>query len=269
MKQTPTNLYPRSDFTSRICDLLSEETKDKFDFYSVSSHPNRRDTIDAVFDLDSRKPKVIFDHEDEWHRIPPYYNRDDVKLILKDYAPFNHSEFTKILPMPVVFNHKYPFESQKSVKDRKHLLFSSLWSSPSRKGVRDALSVLEQRTDCRIMWNDGFAGGLVFEEYQEEMRSSVVAVCCSGYMSPEIARLHEALVAGNIIITSRRPPYPFYEGHPFIEYDDPIEIPNLVISINNMSDDEKQQLIERVNKLYIEKYSAEALAKRVEDILQK
>jgi hypothetical protein len=257
--------YPRSDYTSRICDALSQEIKERFEFYSVSSHPTRSDTIAAL--PISNKPKIIFDHEDEWHRLHYYYNRDDVVLILKDYAPFDYFRFKKIIPMPVVFNHEYPFKQQKTIEERKYLLFSSLWLSPARMAVRDALSSLESREDCRIMWNDGFAKGLPFTEYQEEMRNSVVSVCCSGYMSPEIARLHEALVAGNIIVTSRRPNYPFYKGHPFIEYDDPREIPNLVLSINNMSNKEKQELVERGNAFYKEKYSAEAMAKRIEESL--
>lgn len=254
--------YPRSDYTSRVYDALSEEIKEKYEFYSVSSHPSRPDTIAAV--PLSNKPKVIFDHEDEWHRLHYYYNRDDVKLIVKDYAPFEYSRYSKVVPMPVVFDHEYPFRKQKSVEERKHLLFSSLWLSPAREPVKNALSVLEARKDCRILWNDGFAKGLPFEEYQEEMRNSIVSVCCSGYMSPEVARLHEALVAGNIIITSRRPKYPFYEGHPFIEYDDPREIPNLVLAVNQMSIAEKQELVERGNLFYAEKYSAEATAKRIE-----
>jgi hypothetical protein len=258
--------YPRTDYTSRVYDALLKETKEKYDFYSVSSHPSRPDTIAAV--PLSNRPKVIFDHEDEWHSLHYYYNRDDIKLIVKDYAPFEYQKYSKVVPMPVVFNHEYPFKEQKPVEERKHLLFSSLWLSPARIPVKDALNPLESRKDCRILWNDGFAKGLAFEEYQEEMRNSIVSVCCSGYMSPEVARMHEALVAGNIIITSRRPNYPFYEGHPFIEYDDPREIPNLVLSVNNMSNKEKQELVDKGNAFYREKYSAEATAKRIEQSLQ-
>lgn len=256
----------QSEYTKKVYDLLSEKTKNEYEFYVVSSHPNEVNTIrDIPF---SNKSKIIFDYADEWHQVPSYYQREDIVLILKEYSPIVRDNQSKLIPFVVAYNYDLNPKEQKSAEDRSLLLFSSMWLTPSRIPIKEAMSVYENQDDCLVIWNKDFSSGLSKEEYREKMRDSLITVCPSGYMSPEIAKIQEALVAGNIIITSERPDYHYYEDNPFFVYKNYNEIPLIVEYIKNMSIEEKQKIIDKGNEFYNRRYSPNYFASLIEKRIQ-
>jgi predicted ribosome-associated RNA-binding protein Tma20 len=72
------------------------------------------------------------------------------------------------------------------------------------------------------------------------------------------------LVSGNIIITSERPKYHYYEGNPFLIYKDPREIPLIIETIAKMTVEEKQKIVDKGNVFYKERYSPDYFASLIE-----
>lgn len=251
------------EYTKAIYSMLSDKIKTCYEFYVVSSHPNSKTSIESIPNNDN--PKIIFDYGDEWHSVPSYYFRKDVFLILKEYSPIvAEYSYPKLIPFVTACNYDTNPKSQKLIKDRNLLLFTSMWLTPSRVPILEVMKEYENKSDCLVIWNSNFATGLTKEEYREKMRDAIITVCPSGYMSPEVTKIQEALVAGNIIITSERPKYHYYENNPFFVYKDPKEIPSIIQKISNMSIDEKQEIVNRGNEFYKNRYSPEYFASLIE-----
>ena len=247
------------NYTKKIYTLLPENIRNSHECYVVSSHPSSKHSIENI--PHTTTPKIIFDYADEWHTLPSYYSRDDVVLILKEYSPMGKN-YAKLIPLAVVFNYDDNPQKQKTVKEKNLLLFSSMWltESGSRLPVQMVMRDYEKQDDCVIFWNDGFTKGLSREEYRKNLRDAVITICPDGYMSPEVAKLHEALVAGNIIIASKKPNYHYYEGNPFFIYEHPNEIPAMIEKIRNMTVEEKQEIVDKGNAFCANRYSPEYFA---------
>lgn len=255
----------QKSYLDQIYSHILDIYKTKFNFLVVSSHPN--EYIESVSLLEKVKgPKIIFDLADEWHRIPFYYNDPDVLLILKEYAPTNYTDYKKIIPFPVYFNYKKV--EQILPENRKTFLYSSMWLTPSRFKLKLILDLYENNKNYSITWNSNFNSGLPSEAYIENMRNSIVTICPNGYMSPEVARLPEALMCGNIIVCSEKPNYPYYQDNSFFVYKDESEIPDILKNIEKLSSEDLKNIIEKNNILFKKYYDPSSIALNIENHLK-
>jgi hypothetical protein len=71
-----------------------------------------------------------------------------------------------------------------------------------------------------IYATDGFGHGLPIDEYARILYDTRVALCPAGVSSSESFRTFEALKAGCVVITPRKPETWFYRGWPAIELND-------------------------------------------------
>jgi hypothetical protein len=102
MKYYSENILQKA-YLDAIYSHVDPNIKNKYIFCVISSHPNHID--ESIKLLNSfNQNKIIFDLGDEWHRIPEYYSRNDIKIILKEYAPLNFESLNKIIPLPTFYN---------------------------------------------------------------------------------------------------------------------------------------------------------------------
>jgi len=254
----------QKNYIENIYSNLTKTIKNKFDVSVVSSHPNdyykHKDLL-----VENGKPKIIFDLADEWHSVPKYYNNTDVILILKEYAPFDYFKYDKIIPFPVCFN--YSTIEQVPTNNRKYFFYSNMWLTPSREVLKNILDQYSNDQNFSIKWNSGFNSGTPHNAYIEEMKNSMVTICPMGYMSPEVSKLSEALMCGNIIIASKKPNYPYYENNKFFIYENENEIPHILNKIKNMTIEELNIIIEANNLLFKNHFDPIAIALKIEKYL--
>jgi hypothetical protein len=251
------NSILQKNYIENIYSNLTKTIKNKFDVSVVSSHPNdyykHKDLL-----VENGKPKIIFDLADEWHSVPKYYNNTDVILILKEYAPFDYFKYDKIIPFPVCFN--YSTIEQVPIENRKYFLYCNMWLTPSREKLYHVLKNYQNDVNISINWNTNFNSGLPHNLYLKEMQNTIVTICPNGYISPEVSKMSEALMCGNIIIASQKPDYPYYKDNSFFIYEDEREIPEILNHIQKLSSQEKQNIIDKNNFMFNTKYCPEAIA---------
>jgi len=96
------------------------------------------------------------------------------------------------------------------------------------------------------------------------MQNAIVTICPNGYISPEVSKMTEALMCGNIIIASQKPDYPYYKNNKFFIYKDENEIPDILNTIRNTSNEELKKIIEDNNKLFKNNIDPIAVAQNIE-----
>jgi hypothetical protein len=240
---------------------LNDAIKNKFDIVVVSSHPNDYGKCTDLL-IKTEKLKIVFDLAEEWHQVPPYYNDQSVAIILKEYAPFDYYNYDKIVPFPVSFN--YSQIEQIPIENRKHFLYCNMWLTPSREKLYKVLKNCENQVNNSINWNSNFNSGLPHNLYLKEMQNAIVTICPNGYISPEVSKMTEALMCGNIIIASQKPDYPYYKNNKFFIYKDENEIPDILNTIRNTSNEELKKIIEDNNKLFKNNIDPIAVAQNIE-----
>jgi hypothetical protein len=246
----------QKSYLEKIYSNIDKKFLQKFDFLVISSHPNdMQQTLEMLYK--SKNKKIIFDLADEWHRVPFYYNNTDVELILKEFSPQNYEIFNKLIPLPVYYNYKKI--NQIPIDNRKLFLYSNMWLTPSRMKLKEIFDNYKNES-CSITWNTDFAKGVTNEEYLKNMSDALVTICPTGYISPEVAKIGEGLMCGNIIISSKKPNYPYYKDNSFFIYEDEREIPEILNHIQKLSSQEKQNIIDKNNFMFNTKYCPEAIA---------
>lgn len=242
------------------CETLSGD----YDFYVVSSHPNQSGMLDLPED---NKPKVVFDLADEWHRVPFYYGREDVKLIAKEYAPFDYQKYDKIIPLPTFYNYDDSEYKEEDYK-KESVLFLSMWETPSRKKLKNVLSQYEDADGYEILWNDKFGSGYPVDVYNKKSKQSLISICPNGYMSPEVSKVWESILNRNIIITTPRPNFTFYEDNKFFIYHDESEIPEIINQIISLEPEKIQSILDGNQKLFDKNVSPEGVSKIIKNKLK-
>jgi hypothetical protein len=247
----------QKQYIESIYSNLNDAIKDKFDIVVVSSHPNDYENSRNLL-IKSDKLKIVFELAEEWHQVPPYYNDQNVAIILKEYAPFDYYNYDKIIPFPVCFN--YSQIEQIPIENRKYFLYCNMWLTPWREKLYHVLKNYQNDVNISINWNTNFNSGLPHNLYLKEMQNTIVTICPNGYISPEVSKMSEALMCGNIIIASQKPDYPYYKDNSFFIYEDEREIPEILNHIQKLSSQEKQNIIDKNNFMFNTKYCPEAIA---------
>jgi hypothetical protein len=257
------NILQKS-YIETIYSFLKQEIKNNFDVIVISSHPNDYNKSLSLINKPS-KPKIIFDLADEWHRIPEYYHNNDIILILKEYAPFNYSDYKKLIPLPVYYNYKSI--KQVPIHERKQFFYSNMWLTPSRILIKNIFDQYKNHNDYCVIWNGEFSKGIPNEEYLRIMQNTIVTICPNGYMSPEVSKLSEALMCGNIIICNKKPDYPYYKNNSFFIYNDEKEIVDILKHIKSLSIKELENIVIKNNNLFEEHFDPAAIALNIEKYL--
>ena len=251
----------QKQYIESIYSNLNDAIKNKFDIVVVSSHPNDYGKCTDLL-AKTDKLKIVFDLAEEWHQVPLYYNDQSIVLILKEYAPFDYHNYNKIIPLPVCFN--YSEIEQIPIENRKYFLYCNMWLTPSREKLHQVLNNCENDVKNSINWNTNFNSGLPHNLYLKEMQNAIVTICPNGYISPEVSKMSEALMCGNIIISSKKPDYAYYKGNKFFIYDDENEIPDMLNTIKKMNNEELKKIIENNNKLFKNNIDPTAIAHNIE-----
>lgn len=254
------NSVLQKNYLNEIYQNLQSDIKKDFNFLVVSSHPNDYPKSLKLIESISG-PKILFDLGDEWHRVPEYYHRSDVFLILKEYSPVDYLKWEKIIPLPTFYNYKKVV--QKPLSERSFLFYSNMWLTPSRYNLMSILKNIENNPKVKIQWNSDFGSGIPVDQYLNNMSDSLITICPDGYMSSEVSKIGDALVCGNIIICSRKNDYPYYRNNAFFTYTDETEILDIIKKIQSMNLEEQKSIIETNNKLFETQYGPSAIAKQI------
>lgn len=260
----------QKNYLSSIYEELPEDIKSNYFFCVMSSHPREiKTSLNLLHNIDSNN-LIVFDLSDEWHTIPQYYENEKVKYILKEYCPFNYLNYKKLIPLPTFCNYeKSKNIKQKKINEKSNLFFTSMWLTPSREKLKKELKQFESKDKFTIKWNSDFATGFDCDSYIKMLNDSLITICPNGYMSPEITKFGEAICCGNIIITTRRPDYPYYKNFKLFIYDQEEEIPKIIESILKLTTEELQSIQDNNNKFFHEQYGHYAIAKKIKNILTK
>jgi len=243
------------------CQTLSDD----YDFYVICSHPKESGILHLPED---NKPKVVFDLGDEWHRVPFYYNRNDIVLILREYSPLDLQNHKKIKPIPPIFNYGNWSGITKNIDQKELLVFSSMGLWPSRSKLKDILSRYENSDKFSIHWNEQFNSGYDYSEYMKNLTNSLISISPQGYITTETARTWEIIQAKTIPICKRQIPYWYYHGMRLFQYDDESQIPDLINHIISLDPEEQQSIVDLNKKIFDENVSPKAIASWIETKLK-
>jgi len=235
------------------------------DVYVISTHPNEL----HLFNLkDDGKPKIVFDLNNEWHQDIFYHDRDDVLLILKEYAPKNLQRYKKVKPIPPIFNYGNWSGKTKTIEEKTSLFFSSMGFWPSRKKLKDVLSRYDNVDGFDIHWTKKFNTGFSYSEYMEHLTNSLISVSPQGYITIETSRTWELIIAKTIPICKKQIPYWYYQGMKLFEYKDESEIPEIIEHIISLDPKEQQSIVDLNKKVFEENVSPKAMASWIENKLK-
>jgi len=221
-------------------------------------------TILATNSTDSlpttRFPKILFLTSEESHGIPPCVHDPSVSLIFKQYAPLAGGHY-KIRPLPLGFSKGYRASGTIPIENRKYSYGFAGHNHRGRRQFRSASCKLEETFPGRgyVKWTRGFATGLDIKQYSDLMDQCKIALCPEGQKSSETFRYFEALIAGCVIVTCRKPETWFYQDAPHITIDDWHDLSDVVGStLSNLS--EMQELSHRSIKWWQDFCSPKPLA---------
>lgn len=163
---------------------------------------------------------------------------------------YRSSSYLRILPPWPVKNHRVSTAYSKAL--RKLGIFKA-GEKPSSFG------------NSLIYWTDGFAKGFSRKEYAEILSQTRVALCPTGFISPESFRLFEAMKLGCVLVVSDQlPPSRWYKNSPIIVEKNWLKI-NKVIRDLIKNPDELRSIHEQTLNWWNDVCSDQAVARYLAD----
>ena len=220
-------------------ELMGHQFQD-LDFYLFSSFNFTNEEAPSSGSVRTGRPKVLLFVSEEYTNIPiPLM--DKYLIIFKAYLPHDRSK-TNIFPLPLGHASRFYRQSPLPWDQRSTNVFfsgqmnftrfmglyrslSSLRFIPSSFQVRfpeRLIPILNQKFSkkfkvSKIIFNKNHGGGIAFNEYQDLLFKSKIALCPKGTISAETKRHFEAAAAGCIIISEKLPDTYLYRNSPIIQ----------------------------------------------------
>tara|TARA_R110001606_G_C15343743_1_gene646863 strand:- start:698 stop:1516 length:819 start_codon:yes stop_codon:yes gene_type:complete len=241
----------------------------KLHVVSVTPEWDHRDKVI----LDSNVKNIILGLHDEYmtDNIPQDWK--DNAFVFKAYLP-PELEQGNVHSLPLGYNKKHtPLKVLPVVNRPFDIFFSGHMASQMRH--EHMTSVIEffndlktkDRPNIDINITKGFNMGLEGEAYSKSMHRSKIAICPPGNVSTETFRHYEAMRSGTIIVSPRLPDAKIYKDSYICQVDDWHNNVGHVI-MDLLKDIDMLQLVQdKQNKDYINRYSAEAVAKYITDLV--
>jgi hypothetical protein len=230
--------------------VVMKECYNDYNFYIFCICQGKQNLLPKSANCKTDKKKVLIyicdEANNDPHYLLPYYH-----AIFKNYLSSNEFEKHKIFNFPLWCPDYVSHLPYKNINERKYSVFFSGNLSYPRlslffvllfgktpniifqkvikkmyfkfKFIRKMLTLLKFDSKFQkafIRFTNGFNQGLPGEEYGKILSESKIVLCPMGYVSPECYRHYEAMRAGCVIISEKRPPTYFYKDSPIIQVSD-------------------------------------------------
>ncbi len=252
-----------------IIDHLKFDDSVKLHVVSVTQEWDYRDKVV----LDSNVKNIIFGLSDEFmtDNIPQDWK--DNAVVFKSYLT-SEQEGGNVHSLPLGYNKKHvPLEILPVINRPFDVFFSGHMSSKNRHDYMS--SVIEffgnlktkDRPNLDINITRGFNVGLDGEAYSKSMHRAKIAICPAGNCSMETFRHYEAMRSGTIIVSPKLPETEIYKDSYICQVDDwHKDAGNTIMDL--LKDLDMLQLIQdKQNDDYINRYSPQAIAKHITDLV--
>lgn len=162
-----------------------------------------------------RSPTIVVLTSDESHGVPTYAR--EVLLVFKQYRPFEKA--SNVRPIPLGRKNGVYFGACATVTARKCDVSFSGYIYPPRAEFRLALERIQRSAHfvCSFQFSQTWGSGLPAQQYADLLGATKIALAPSGWESSESFRVFEAMEAGCVVVTTKKPSTWFYDGWPAIE----------------------------------------------------
>lgn len=255
-----------------IIDHLKFDDSVKLHVVSVTPERDYRDSVI----LDSDVKNIIFGLSDDnmTDNIPQYWK--DNAVVFKSYlSPEQERGNVHSLPLGYKYNNRHVSNENLPIINRPFDVFFSGHMSPFPhredyiSSVIDFFNNLKPKDKPNIDINitEGFNMGIDGEIYSKSMHRAKIAICPPVNVSMETFRHYEAMRSGTIVVSPKLPETKIYKDSYICQVDDWHNDAGHVI-MDLLKDLDMLQLVQdKQNDDYINRYSPQAIAKYITDLV--